>query len=417
MVLASAGVMLLATNAEQLLAQEVEQIAGLTERIESLEQRVKKREGFDLSGYIQLYYMTGQEDAELFVGGKREPGVESYSRIGVRRGRAKLTYSSGIASGVLQIDLTEKGVSFKDVYLQLMLPRLGQSFLRGGVFDRHFGYEITYSSSRRETPERSQVVRTLFPNERDLGLMLSLRPAKESPLSALRLDLALMAGNGIKPEVDSRLDFIARLSTQKTLGSTLEISGGASAYYGSVLQPTAEVYKMQGSAFALDSDAGKAGGYVPRVYAGVDAQIAYFSPWGLTRLRGEWIIGNQPSEAGSHKSPNGSLLSGPVYMRPIQGGYLTLVQDLGRTPLSAVVRYDWFDPNRRVSSAQLGHGSTTGADVAYSTLGAGLLWRISPSLRATLYGELIRNETSSVLAGYDRDRRDNRLTLSLQYKL
>lgn len=84
----------------------------------------------------------------------------------------------------------------------------------------------------------------------------------------------------------------------------------------------------------------------------------YFSPWGLRRLRGEWIIGNQPSEAGSHKSSNGSLLSGSVYVRPIQGGYLTLVQDLERTPLSAVLRYDRFDPNSRVSSTHLGRGGS-----------------------------------------------------------
>lgn len=413
---ATAG-LLLATNSEQALAQEPASIEGLTERLESLEQRVAKRERFDLSGYIQLYHMTGQEDAELFVGGKREAGTGTYSRIGVRRGRAKLTYNSGIATGVLQIDLTEKGVGFKDVYLQVMLPRLGQSFLRAGVFDRHFGHEITYSSSRRESPERSQVVRTLFPNERDLGLMLTLRPSKESSLSALRLDAALMAGHGIKPEVDSRLDFIARLSAQKALGSTLELSGGASLYYGSVLQPTAEVYKIQGSAFALDKNAGAAGSYVSRVYAGVDAQLSHFSAWGLTQLRGEWILGNQPGEASSHKSPNGALLTGPVYIRPFQGGYLTLVQDLGRSPLSAVVRYDWFDPNRKVSSGQLGTGGTTAADVAYSTLGVGLLWRISSSLRATAYGEIIRNETSAALSGYGVDRKDNRFTLALQYKL
>lgn len=417
MLLVAAGVVSWTVGTEEMKAQQRDDVAGLAERVERLEQRAKKRERFDLSGYIQLYHMTGQQDADLSIGGKREMGTGSYSRIGVRRGRAKLTYNSGIATGVLQIDLTEKGVSFKDVYLQLMLPSLGQSFLRAGIFDRHFGHEITYSSSRRESPERSQVVRTLFPNERDLGVMLTLRPSKESSLSAFRIDAALMAGNGIKPEVDSRLDFIARLSAEKTLGSTLQLSGGASLYYGSVLQPTDEVYKMSGKTFALDRDAGKPGKYLSRVYAGIDAQLSHFSSWGLTQLRGEWIVGKQPGEATSHKSPNGSLFSGPIYIRPFQGGYLTLVQDLGRSPLSVVVRYDWFDPNSKISSSELGHGGTTRADVAYSTLGAGLLWRISSSLKARLYGEMVRNEKSAALAGYEHDRKDNRLTLSLQYKL
>src|SRR6185503_20790692 len=45
--------------------------------------------------------------------------------------------------------------------------------LTAGQFNWPYGFEIMYSSSMREVPERSRVVRTLFPGERDRGLMLS----------------------------------------------------------------------------------------------------------------------------------------------------------------------------------------------------------------------------------------------------
>ena len=47
-----------------------------------------------------------------------------------------------------------------------------------GVFNRPFGHEIGYSTSGLESPERATIIQYFFPDERDLGAMLTLRTKK-----------------------------------------------------------------------------------------------------------------------------------------------------------------------------------------------------------------------------------------------
>lgn len=136
---------------------------------QSIEENVKKLHKLKVSGYIQTQFQYGEEKASLKVGSKNENSAKSFNRVGVRRGRVKFTYQEGLVSGVFQIDVTEKVVNFKDVYLNLKHPWSRTNELRVGSFDCPFGYEIGYSSSRRESPERSTVFQTLFPDEIDLG--------------------------------------------------------------------------------------------------------------------------------------------------------------------------------------------------------------------------------------------------------
>ncbi|MCD7916396.1 MAG: hypothetical protein LUG96_14820 [Tannerellaceae bacterium] len=164
-------------HAQELELTEMEELQQKTELLEDAIISLKK---LKVSGYIQTQYQYGQKDASLKVGSANENMEDAFNRIGIRRGRIKFTYEEGIASGVFQLDITEKGVSFKDAYLNVKDPWVGTNALRAGVFDRPFGYEISYSSSRRESPECSTVFQTLFPDERDLGAMLILQPAKFS---------------------------------------------------------------------------------------------------------------------------------------------------------------------------------------------------------------------------------------------
>ena len=73
--------------------------------------------------------------------------------------------------------------------------------------------------------------------------MLTLQAPKSSPISFLKLDAGLFAGNGIRPDIDSKLDFIGRLSASKTIDN-ISISGGVSLYHGGQLlfNPTDTVY-------------------------------------------------------------------------------------------------------------------------------------------------------------------------------
>ncbi len=380
------------------------------------EKKIETEGKLKFSGYLQTDIAWGMPEASLKVGRENEDLNNSFSRLGVRRGRLKASYSERWVSAVLQIDMTEKSVSLKDAYLNVALPFLGASSVRAGVFDRPFGHEITFSSSRRESPERSTLFQTLFPNERDLGAKITLQPSKGSAWSLLVLDAGLFAGNGIKPEVDSRLDFIGRLSASRKKGDW-EWGLGSSLYYGGVYQGTSKVFTMENGAWQEDNRSENLGAYARRFYVGVDAQCSLNNSWGRTHLRGEWITGQQPGTSSSSNSPNFSALpKSDTYIRPFQGGYAVLVQDIGKLPLAAFAKYDWYDPNTQVKGDAIGKNATNQADIAYQTLGCGVLYRITPNLKLTGYYEWVSNETTTSLAAYASDRRDNRLTFRLQYQ-
>lgn len=389
-------------------------------RITKLEEKLAKLNvlsGIKVSGYVQTEFQYGEKDASLNVGNSNENAGESFSRFGIRRGRIKVQYSKSIAKAVFQIDMTEEGLGMKDAYLQINAPWLGNSSLKAGLFNRPFGYEIEYSSSKRESPERSTIFRTLFPGERDLGAMLTLQAPKSSYLYFLKLDAGLFAGNGNKVENDSKLDFIGHLSASKELSENFNISGGVSYYNGSVYQGTDSVFVMQGQSFVLNNLGNNMGEYAKREYLGIDAHISLKSGIGKSKLSAEYILGTQPGKSSSSKSPNSEdLPSTNTYIRDFSGGYIMFVQSLGTSPISAVLKYDWYDPNTEIAESEIGLNNTSKADIGVSTLGVGLIYDINDYLRLTGYYDINSNELSDNLSSYSTDRKDNKFTLRLQYK-
>jgi len=404
-------------NAE--LNNRIDSLANETAAIGKVAKTLSK---FKVSGYIQTQYQNGQENASLKVGGSNENPEESFNRIGIRRGRIKFTYEENIVSGVFQLDITEKGVGIKDAYLNVKDPWLKTSALRAGVFDRPFGFEISYSSSNRESPERSTVFQTLFPDERDLGAMLILQPAKTSPLNFLKLQGGLFAGNGIKVDTDNRKDFIGQLRGDKNISNWGAWGLGLSYYNGSVYNPTNELYTMEGNRF-VRTEKSKTGSFAKREYLGFDAQFSFLTAAGKTTLRGEYLFGTQPGTAGSSKSPNYSALpndaeGNALYKRSFTGGYFILIQDLGVSPFSVVLKYDAYDPNTKVKGNEVGveNSNTTKTDLSQHTWGLGALWRVNKNLRLQAYYDINKNEESDNVKGYGEDRKDNVFTLRLQYK-
>jgi len=390
----------------------------LEKRIIALENSNAILSKLKVSGYIQGQYQWGQRDASLKVGTNNENPDESFSRIGIRRGRIKFTYEEGIASGVFQLDITEKGVGLKDAYLQIKDPFWGTNSLKAGVFDRPFGYEISYSSSRRESPERSTVFQKLFPDERDLGAMFTLQAPKKSPWSILKLEAGLFAGNGIRPEIDSKKDFIGHLSANKKIGKNINLSGGVSYYNGGVYQGSEKIYTMNGKSFVVNENADNKGKYAKREYFGADIQFNLISVAGVTQINGEYLFGQQPGTSSSNDSPKFTALpTNDTYIRNFNGGYVMLVQDLGKLPLSAVLKYDTYDPNTKVGGNRVGNSDYTGKpDLAQHTVGYGLLWRIDSALRLQAFYENVKNETSQNIAGYETVRKADIFTLRIQYR-
>ncbi|MDR2085837.1 MAG: hypothetical protein LBP72_01560 [Dysgonamonadaceae bacterium] len=373
--------------------------------------------GQKVSGYIQSQYQWGEKDATLKVGAPNENPEKTFNRIGVRRGFIKFVYEESLASGVFQLDITEKGVGFKDAYLQVKDPWFNTLVVKAGIFDRPFGNEISYSSSRRESPERSAIFQTLFPDERDLGVLLLLQAAKTSPWNFLKLEGGLFAGNGIKQETDSRKDFIGHLSAEKSFGSDLQIGGGVSYYNGSVYQGSENVFRMNGQAFIVDNTPGNKGRFAKREYLGLDARFCLLSAAGMSQIRAEYLFGQQPGRSSGSKSPNASTLpDSDTYIRNFRGGYVIYIQDFGTSPFSAVLKYDFYDPNTRINGNAIGLNGTGTGDIACRTFGSGLLWRANNHIRVQAYYEINRNEQTENISAYRNDRQDNVFTLRLQYK-
>jgi phosphate-selective porin len=400
-------------------AQEIKltPLEELQQKTETLENEIAKGKKWKISGYIQTQYQQGEKNASLKVGSPNENSEASFNRTGIRRGRIKFMYEEGVASGVFQMDLTDKGIGLKDAYLNVKDIWINSLNLRAGIFDRPFGNEISYSSSLRESPERSTVFQMLFPEERDLGAMLVLQAPKTSPWNILKLEAGLFAGNGIKPEIDSKKDFIGHLSAAQTIGNEISWGVGVSYYRGGVYQGTENVYTMNDNGFVLNNDMSNKGKFSKREYLGFDAQFSWISVLGTTRLRTEYLLGQQPGIAGSSKSPNSSSLpAADTYIRPFQGGYVIFVQDIGTLPFSTVLKYDWYDPNTKISGDDTGKNETLKTDLSQNTFGFGVLWRINNHLRLQAFYEINTNETTAAIESMKKDVEDNVFTLRLQYK-
>lgn len=396
------------------------QVAGDTTKTDQTASKGKQfLNKIKLSGYIQGDLQVGQRDANLNVGGKRAPGEETFTRIGIRRGRLKAAYTDKYGSAVIQIDATDKGIGLKDVYFTLSDPWIRWFTFTAGIFNRPFGDEIAYSSRLREAPERSTVFRTLFPGERDLGAMLTIQAPDQHVLHNFKLSTGLFSGNALDLDLDNRKDWISHL-TYKQNHKYVTWAVGASLYLGGVYQPTDSIYVMQSDGFVRGSS--RLGGYSPRQYYGIDAQLQINSGWGLTALRGEFLWGKQPGTATSTKSPDENELpannpQNDLFRRHFRGYNLYLTQQIANSKHSIVVRYDGYNPNTQIGGKQIGAvGSNTGeADLSQQNLGFGYIFQLNKNIRMMAYYDLAFNETSPYVEAYTQHRKANVLTVRLQY--
>ena len=415
---------LLCLSTLSVMAQEEVELTPLektqaeTERIGSLVENLNK---LKISGYIQSDLQFGQKDASLKVGTAKAGTEDNYTRFGLRRGRLKFAYSDLFEgapnTAVAQFEMTEKAVEVKELYFSVTEPWTKWISLQAGIANRPFGNEIPYSSSSLETPERSTACNILFPNEVDLGGMLTLQAPKGHAWDAFKLETGLFAGNGMKQDVHNRKDWISHLTYKKSYNN-VQFGLGASLYLGGTYQGTANVYEMSGNKFVAVSGA-KAGDYSKRTYYGLDGQLLISSGAGMTTLRAEMVAGKQPGILGDSKSPNASALpTSDTYRREFMSYNVYLIQDLGQTKHSLVLRYDSYDPNTKLAGDEIGiTGSNTGkGDVKKYNLGIGYLYRMNNNFRLMAYYDMAHNEKSKNLSGYGSDLKDNIFTVRLQYK-
>lgn len=390
-------------------------VDGINETVLEMKSVVDALKKIKISGYIQAQFQSAEIDgANTFSGGNFNAGM--HNRFMIRRGRLKVMYDNDLSQYVLQIDATEKGLGLKDAYIYAKEPWLKTFALKGGVFNRPFGFEISYSSSSREAPERSRMFQTLFPDERDLGASIEIFPTEEL-WNHFNFKGGLFAGNGVNPEVDNQKDFIGRLGfTFPFYEENFAIDGGFSAYTGKVkLAAGKYLYTVNSSTLALQDSSNK--GWADRNYIGFDLQIYYDIPTiGGFSIRGEYITGKQPGSSTSSVSPT-ALQSGDLYLRKFSGYYINYVQNIGdRNQL--VVKYDVYDPNTSVSADEIGNivnAKLGAADLKYSTLGLGLVHYWDDNVKFVLYYDIVKNEKTSKIAAFTNDLKDNVFTFRIQY--
>ncbi len=450
----------------------------LTRSVGAIQSTLEVLNRIKLSGYIQAQFqVVDSGGAKSFAGGDFSPGVDK--RFMLRRGRIKFTYDSPInekgwstSQYVLQFDVSEKGLTIKDAYAKFTDPWTGWFSVTGGMQNRPFGYEIGYSSGSRETPERGRMSQIIFPNERDLGMMLTIQGPKISNWNWIKLEAGMFNGTGgpgqgvNASDFDKYKDFIGHLSVNRSAANeTIKWGLGASYYSGGFRHDQSDTYKagtdstgIKGFAIdvkkaAVDPDInGRV--RVERNSIGADAQFSIDWAPGITTIRAEYIQGMQPATSSNSTSPvaaptDASVISytstttfdtaagklitttkattstpaSDIYSRKFNGAYFYFLQNIAQTPFQAILKFDWYDPNTDVTGDEIGKAvkqpgfkTTNATDLKYTTLGLGLAYRWDANVKLTFYYDMVKNETSTNLAGYSRDLKDNVFTFRAQVK-
>lgn len=410
----------------------------LSNRVTKTESDLAFWKKLKINGWIQAQYQHADSiGAASVAGGNFQP--YSDNRFILRRGRIKFTYEQSYAQYVLQLDVVDPtlsagssvgssssaipfAVNVRDFYVKVNAPFWNPLTLTVGMQNRPFGFEIAQSSQVRETPERSRFTQSLFPNERDLGAMITLQAPKSSPLHIVKLNAGIFNGAGIAREFDARKDFIGQIVlNHSTKNERIQYGLGVSYYNGGVLQTDTLVYSgvdMTNSTspkFNMYNSKQNIGGYAKREYYGVDAQVSIDNILGITTLRGEYVMGTQPGVAGASRSPEFAPI-GATYIRNFSASYFYLVHKIAKLPIQLVYKYDVYDPNTKVAGYQVNSAGKFGAgDIKYTTNGFGVNYLASNNLKFMFYYDMITNENVAInLFGYNK--KDNVFTARVQFR-
>lgn len=361
-----------------------DKIDGIGERLTTAENDLYKLTKIKLSGYIQAQY-------EWF----QDASVYPHNQFSLRRARLKIQYEpvTGVAF-VLQPDFIPSGVSLKDAYVQVNEPWLKTFSLWAGQFNRP-NYEVEFSSSQREVPERSRVIKALYPGERAIGAKLEIAP----PAVPLKLQVALLNGNDnivIKDatgtdinvknkDFDNFKDMMGRLTYQAKLGNFGSLDFGINGYLGYLKATTDTVLNSE---YLVDRSI-QVGKALNRKWFGAEMQL-YMDILGGMSIKGEFLMGKNAYQGYSGKTtvndPVSTTLSGdtltmsyfstvtttvrPNIEKTFMGYYVYLVKNIGKKNQVAI-RWDYYDPNTKLKGDQIGvtkyDASSTSTETSTST--------------------------------------------------
>lgn len=395
----------------------------------------QKNDKLRFGGYLQPQFQWAEsKGAKSFDGGDFSPNSDN--RFMLRRGRLRIDYAHYSADGlprafiVFQFDGTERGVFIRDFFGRFYENKYQLFSLTMGMFARPMGYEVNLTSFDRESPERGRMSQTLMKTERDIGAMVTFEPRKKtSNFRWLKIDLGLFNGQGLSgtTDYDSHKDVIGRIAMkpQKLNKKGWTLAAATSFYYGGITSQSPIIYKVDGSGnnafFRRDSSAANNGSITPRHYYGGDVQFKIPNRKGYTEFRAEYMRGQQTATAATSETPGSYPVDAtnqptPLYTRNFDGAYIYFLQHLGTDKLQLVLKYDWYDPNKKVKGNEIDPAKGfTAADIRYDTYGAGFVYYINAHVKATVYYDWVKNEATKI-PGFTSDVKDNVLTCRLQFR-
>jgi hypothetical protein len=387
-------------------------VEGIDENVTTLLTDVAGLKKFKVSGYMQIQF----EKYEAFRGIGMNPYDSSdfvQGRFKVRRSRIKFTYDAGMTQYVLQGDFSNEKFELKDAYINFTDPWTKYVSLTVGVFNRP-NFEVEYSSSQRESMERSRVIRALYPGERDLGFMFTVAPDDLFKLQVAGYnntyngDLSQFWPNSNK----APLYYMARLTKEfafTDLGLGLDL--GVHARIGDVISNVNRVIPSEQPTTFVDSTSVKKGDAIGRNWFGFEAQL-YYDLFGGMKLMGEYIMGSntdQPATAAAKTATSS------IRKRDFNGYYVMLVKNI-TDDWQLAVKYDSYNPNTKISADKIDNVN----DLAVNTLALGLHNYSFSNIRISLWYDLPKTTISNnVIKGkalLASDPIDNQLTLRFQYK-
>lgn len=385
-----------------------EKLDGVSENLNTMNSDVSILKGLKVSGYLQARY----EYIDTILGGT---APNSNSNIYIRRGRIKFTFQPGASSKyVIYFDASKNTVTLKEAYVELYRRIQRNNFtLTVGQQNWPFGYEIEYSSSKRDFPERSAAENVLFKGERDRGVNLTWALPKY-----LQFNLGVFQGAGLDDatftwfDPTKQKDIILRAKAK--LGM---VDVGVSGYFGkkaiagsAAVAATTTWFDANGDSVMQKNEikttaakaAVAAAEYDKRRY-GIDAQV-YFDvlPVGGSAVRTEFYYGDDYNSSANDKMASG------------KGFYLWLSQTLGKK-FAAAARYDFWDPNV--------HGDYTDKspkkkDDATGTMSLAIHYFWDSWVRVTAAYDIPRLlKDGSLTSRSPYDPKDNRFTLQFQFTI
>jgi len=387
-----------------------------TQKIDSLKEVIEKHDGklnalddrvlvneadlgklnkIKVSGYIQAQWESYDKDLEKTLGYN--------NTFFIRRARIKFTYEA--ADGVkfvLQPDLSTGNLALKDAYTVVNLPKLKNVTLWVGQMNRP-NYDVEYSSSSRELLERARVTTTIYPGEREIGAKLEYNGIKVPILLQVMMMNGNFTGTQAK-DVDSRKDVMARfVYSVKLPAAGVGIDFGANHYFGNNLAKTNQYVKNSDG--TLDS-LNNVWRYLDKHWTGGEIRI-YADVLGGMSIKGEYVAGiNSIASTIATTSTNVQKKASPNLYNNFAGYYLTLVKNIGAKN-QAVVRYDYYDPNTKLS------GDAANGALYYKTWAVAWQYYLNDNIRITAQYTMPKNETN---ASNPADYKDNLFTIRVQAK-